>query len=195
MHKIKGVLGSVASSISMSYSKLLHYKYIIAGIIFFSPAPHTMENIALSISVPSFRTTLKRAIYWASKCLQWKDIEISNHYHGITKFTLAVDRAAAPAAALRRCARLREENQPTTISVIWTSPGNVTTNVAIWVEHLWIHTNEWKSSSHGSSIWPIASIVAEDFFVEKIFGKSHENWNHDVIKKCFMCVQYYHFPL
>ena len=96
MHKIKGVLGSVASSISMSYSKLLHYKYIIAGIIFFSPAPHTMENIALSISVPSFRTTLKRAIYWASKCLQWKDIEISNHYHGITKFTLTVDRAAAP---------------------------------------------------------------------------------------------------
>ena len=96
IHEIKYVFGGVAPSMYMSYSKLFHYKYIIAGIIFFSPAPHTMENIALSISVPSFRTTLKRAIYWASKCFQWKDIEISNHYHGITKFTLAVDRAAAP---------------------------------------------------------------------------------------------------
>ena len=139
IHEIKYVFGGVAPSMYMSYSKLFHYKYIIAGIISFSQASHTMEYIALSISVPNFRTTLNRAIYWASKYFWWKDVEISNHYRGITKFTLAVDRAAEPAAALSRRARLREKNQPTTISVLWTSSSNVTTNVAIWVDHLWIH--------------------------------------------------------
>jgi hypothetical protein len=68
-----------------------------------------MENIALSVSVPNLRTALNRAIYWASKYLQWKDIEISNHYRGITKITFAMIRAAAPAAALCRPAHLRRE--------------------------------------------------------------------------------------
>ena len=52
----------------------------------------------MSVSVPNFRTALL-AIYWGSKYFQWKDIEISNHYRGITKITIAMERAAAPAAA------------------------------------------------------------------------------------------------
>ena len=84
--------------------KLLQYKNSIAGIIPSSTTLYTMENIALSVSVPNLRTALNRAIYWASKYLQWKDIEISNHYRGITKITFTMNRAAAPATALRRCA-------------------------------------------------------------------------------------------
>ena len=95
-----------------------------------------MEHIALSMSVPSFRTIMNKAIYWASVCFQCQDVEISNHQRGATKFTLEVDRAGAPAADVRRRARLREEYQPTTVSVLWTSSNNITTNVAVWIDHL-----------------------------------------------------------
>ena len=88
------------------------------------------------MSVPNLRTIINKAIYWASVCYRCQEVEISNHRRGTTKFTLEVDRAGAPAADVRRRARLREEYQPATVSVLWTSRNNITTNVAVWIEHI-----------------------------------------------------------
>ena len=95
-----------------------------------------MEQLVLSLSVPSLRTIFNKAIYWASVCCRCREVEISNHRRGTTRVTLEVNRARTPAADVRRHARLREGHQPATVSVLWTNHNNITTNVAVWIEDI-----------------------------------------------------------
>ena len=132
--KVKHVLGDVAPSPCMSF-RLLHYKYIRTGANFFSQASHIMDYFTLSMSVPSPRASLWKAILWASRCFRWRNVEISSNCRETTKLTLEVDRTVTPAVDLRRCARLREGYQPSTMSILWTNSSNITTSVAVWVEH------------------------------------------------------------
>ena len=121
---------------TIPHSKPFGIRTVLLACLLLSIILHIMESITISISVPNLRTVVNKAIYWASRCLQWRQVEISDHNRGITTITATVHRAAAPAAtALRHRAQLREINQPSTISILWTGRNNTTTNLAVWLEH------------------------------------------------------------
>ena len=95
-----------------------------------------MGACSSTIYLPSPRTTVNRVLFWMSVKLHWKEIEISDHKRSTIKTTVTWDRQRTPAVSLRRRVRSRMNEDPNTIGVIWTSPGEMTTAITITMEHI-----------------------------------------------------------
>ena len=94
-----------------------------------------MGNISASFFLPSPKTTCYRILYWTSRRLGWKDFEFSDHNRGVIKATVAVHRANAPAATLRRRLHDKLNRQPNTMGVLWTNSNDITTALTLSIEN------------------------------------------------------------
>ena len=95
-----------------------------------------MGSCSSSFYSPSVRTAVNRALFWISVKLHWKDVEFSDHQRSTIKTTVTWERQTTPADSLRQRVRSRLDENPNTMGIIWTSPGNVTTAVTITMEHI-----------------------------------------------------------
>ena len=95
-----------------------------------------MGNISASFFLPSPKTTCYKILGWISQKLGWKDFEVSDHIRRVIKATVAVDRAKAPATALRRCLHHKLNRHPNTMGVLWTNSNDITTALTLSIENI-----------------------------------------------------------
>lgn len=100
-----------------------------------------MEQLIISLRVPNPRTIFNKAVYWLSLCCKCQNLEISEHRRGNSRITVEWNRSRGQTAGVRRRAHFRARRQPT-VSVGWTNDTNTDTNVAVWIEDVWIHSGE-----------------------------------------------------
>ena len=95
-----------------------------------------MGNASASFTLPSPKTACYKALFWTSRRLGLRDFEISDHKRQVIQTTITLDRAMTPAATLRRRLRDRLDRQPNTMAILWTSPDDITTTLAVSIEHI-----------------------------------------------------------
>ena len=113
-------------------------------------------------------------LFWTSRRLGWKDFEISDHNRQVIKATVTFDRAKAPAATLRRRLRDRLNRHPNTMGILWTNADDITTALAVSIEHIWslTGTTGYKCFSilHVARN-PVAHWMKPNLFLTRMFGQ------------------------
>ena len=132
-----------------------------------------MGNASASFTLPNPKPACYRALFWTSRKLGLRDFEISDHNRQVIQTTITLDRAMTPAATLRR--RLRDRLDTNTMAILWTSPDDITTALAVSIEHIWTLTTQRGTniSQLYSSPNTIAHTGGAHLFLGKVFSLNH----------------------
>ena len=95
-----------------------------------------MGNASASFTLPCPKTACYKALFWTARRLRLRDFEISDHKRQVIQTTINLDRAMTPAATLRRRLRDRLDRQPSTMAILWTNADDITTALAVSIEHI-----------------------------------------------------------
>ena len=95
-----------------------------------------MGNVSASFTLPCPKTTCHKALFWTARKLRLRDFEITDHKRQVIQTTINMDRAIAPAVALRRRLSDRLDQHPNTMAILWTSPSDITTALSVSVQHI-----------------------------------------------------------